>query len=78
MTRYMSSGLILMTAYTLLVTVGALLAWGIGLWVESSFPGETAVSMSVFLGLLAAIILGAGPLALLMTPNDRAPSAPAA
>jgi hypothetical protein len=70
MTRYMSSGLILMTSYTVLLMLGAVMAWGIGLWVEASFPGSSVLSLSVFLGMLALIILGAAPLALLMTPAD--------
>ena len=70
----MNSGVPLMIAYVLLVLVGNLIAWRIGLLVEAQSP---TLSLPVFLGMFFAILVVAWPLAVRATArwDDSEPEA---
>lgn len=68
MTRHISSGAIFVLAYSVLLIIGGLLAWQIALRVEVSYP---SLSLPVFLGLVAGVIVVGGAMAFHITPDDK-------
>ena len=70
MTRGISSGAIFMLAYTGLFILGTLIAWQVGLRIEAWHPEGANFSLLGFLGMMAAVIIGAGAIAMRITPDE--------
>ena len=69
----MNSGIVLMGAYILIVAIGNLVAWRIGLVVEDRWP---TASLPVFLAMFFAVLILAWPVAVRATArwDDESPA----